>query len=297
MVYLEKGGDIIPKVTGVDLEAREAEGGRQPLTAPKECPSCKAPVTQLEGEVDLYCTNPHCAAQRAERIRHFVSRRAMDIESMGPALIDQLLEGGLVATYADLYKLESAQLSGLERMAEKSARNVIEAIAASRSRPLDKFIHGLGIRHVGERAARVLAGHFKSLPELREASEEALEDVNEIGAVTANSVHTYLADATNWGLIEQALASGLRPVPLETGAAAAPALEGRTVVITGTLSEPRGRWKARLESAGASVTGSVSKKTDFVLAGANPGSKLEAAMRHEVRVVDEAEMTILLEAQ
>ena len=297
MVFLEKGGDIIPKVTGVDLKAREAEGQRQAITPPKECPSCKTQVTRMEGEVDLYCANPHCPAQQAERIRHFVSRRAMDIESMGPALIDQLLERGLVATYADLYKLESEQLAGLERMAEKSARNVIEAIAASRTRPLDKFIHGLGIRYVGERGARVLARHFKSLPRLREVGVEALEDVNEIGAVTAKSVHSYLADETNWGLIEQALAAGLRPAPLETGAAAAPALEGRTVVITGTLSEPRGRWKARLESAGASVTGSVSKKTDFVLAGTNPGSKLEAALRHEVRIVDEEEMTQLLEAQ
>ena len=296
MVYLEKGGDIIPKITGVDLEARKT-GGTRPIETPKRCQTCNAPLARLEGEVDLYCVNPHCPAQQAERIRHFVSRRAMDIESMGPALIDQLLERGMIATFADLFRLDAGQLVGLERMAEKSAQNVIQAIEASRTRPLDKFIHGLGIRYVGERVARVLARHFKTLQGLRGASVEELENVNEIGAVTANSVHAYLSDPANWTLIEQALAAGLNPAPVEATGGGSSALEGNTVVITGTLSEPRGRWKSRLEAAGATVTGSVSIKTDYLLAGANPGSKLEAAERHGVQVVNEAQMNQLLEAQ
>lgn len=296
MVFLEKGGDIIPKVTGVDLEARKA-GGTTPIEVPETCPFCHARLDQLEGEVDLYCVNVQCPEQQTERIRHFVSRRAMDIESMGPALIDQLLERGMITTFADLFRLNAQQLAGLERMAEKSAQNVIQAIEASQTRPLDKFIHGLGIRHVGERVARVLARHFKTLQGLRGASVEELENVNEIGAVTANSVHAYLSDSANWALIEQALAAGLNPASVEPAGGGSSELEGRTVVITGSLSEPRGRWKARLEAAGASVTGSVSKKTDYLLAGANPGSKMEAAERHGVKVVDEAQMNQLLEAQ
>ena len=296
MVYLEKGGDIIPKVTGVDLEARKGETTHK-IDTPDKCPFCKAPVAHLDGEVDLYCVNPHCPKQREKRIRHFVSRKAMDIESMGTALIKQLLGGGMIGTYADIYKLEAGQLAGLERMAEKSAQNVIDAIALSRGRPLDKFIHGLGIRYIGERAARVLARRFKSLEELRAASLEELEDANEIGAVMAKSVHSYFADPANWALIVQALAAGVRPAQVETGAGASGALEGKTVVITGTLSEPRGRWKARLESAGASVTGSVSRKTDFLLIGDNPGAKQEAALRNEVEVVDEQRMTQILDAQ
>ena len=296
VVYLEKGGDIIPKVVGVELEARKT-GTRTDIAPPETCPSCERPLTRLEGEVDYHCVNPHCPAQRAERIRHYVSRRAMDIESLGPALIEQLLGEGMIETFADLYRLNEQQLAGLERMAEKSARNVIEAIEASKTRPLDKFIHGLGIRYVGERAARVLALQFGGLDQLRQASVEDLEKVNEIGAVTAQSLHSFFHDDAQWALIEQARAAGVNPQPLDLGGDAPAALAGKTVVITGTLSLPRGRWKFLLEQAGATVTGSVSKKTDYLLAGDNPGSKLDAAQRLGVAVISEDEMTRLLEAQ
>ncbi|MCZ6644811.1 MAG: NAD-dependent DNA ligase LigA [SAR324 cluster bacterium] len=294
VVYLEKGGDIIPKVIGVDIQAR-ATGTRQEILPPKHCPSCGNAVVSLEGEVDLYCVNPLCPHQRAERIRHFVSRRAMDIESLGPALIEQLLGRNLIATFADLYCLEATQLAELDRMAEKSAANVIAAIEASKTRPLDRFIFGLGIRYVGERAARVLARHFKSLDALQEAAVEDLTDINDIGAVTARSLHAFISDDAQWGLVQDALRAGVNPSPIEDGGGAATALTGKAVVITGTLSISRGRWKTMLENAGATVTGSVSKKTGYVLAGANPGSKLDAAERLAVPVIDEDEMTRLLE--
>jgi DNA ligase (NAD+) len=293
-VYIEKGGDIIPKVVGVNLVARR-EGEREAIEPPKECPSCHAPVGRPEGEVDYYCVNPLCPDQRAERIRHFVSRGAMDIESLGPALIDQLLRNNLIESYADLYGLEGGRLAGLERMAEKSAGNVVRAIEISKTRPLERFIHALGVRHVGERAARVLARHFRSLERLRGASVEELQDINEIGPIMAQSVRTFFSDPAQAALIDKALAAGVRPVALEGGAESAGPLAGKTVVITGTLTVPRGRWKNRLEQAGATVTGSVSKKTDYVLAGENPGSKLEAAQRLEVAVMGEEEMTLLLE--
>ena len=174
---------------------------------------------------------------------------------------------------------------------------MIEAIEASKTRPLDKFIHGLGIRYVGERAARVLALQFGGLDQLRQATVEDLEKVNEIGAVTAQSFNSFFHDDAQWVLIEQARAAGVKPQRLEVGGDAPAALAGKTVVITGTLSFPRGRWKSLLEQAGATVTGSVSKKTDYVLAGDNPGSKFDAAQRLEVAVINEDEMTRLLEAQ
>jgi len=291
-VQVEKGGDIIPKIVGV---ADPDQPGGTEIAPPARCPSCGAPPVRPEGEVDYYCLNPLCPAQRAERLRHFVSRTAMDIESLGPALIEQLLERGLVAAYPDLYKLEAAQLEALERMGRKSSANVIRAIDASRTRPLDKLIHALGIRYVGERTARLLARHFGDLARLRAATAAELEDISEIGAVTAASVRAFFDDPQQAALLDEALALGLVPQPLAPEAGAVAALAGRTVVITGTLSVPRPRWKARLESAGAHVTGSVSAQTDFLLAGEKPGSKLEAARKHGVRIVDEVEMSALLE--
>ncbi len=294
-VFLEKGGDIIPKVVGVNT-ARRGEGERSEIQPPEHCPSCGSEVAHPEGEVDHYCVNPLCPAQSAERIRHFVSRRAMDIESLGPALIDQLQRRKLIESYADLFLLRAEPLEGLERMAEKSAANVIQAIEASKNRPLHRFLHALGIRHVGERAARVLARHFGTLERLRQAPREELEDINEIGPVMAESLRSFFSDPAQSRLMDRAVAAGVNPAALEHGESGPAPLSGKTVVITGTLTQPRGRWKNRLEQAGATVTGSVSKKTDFVLAGENPGSKLEAAARLDVRVVGEDEMAQLLEA-
>lgn len=293
-VRLEKGGDIIPKVVGVVSEAR-SRGERAPIAPPTTCPSCGTAPVRLEGEVDHHCVNPACPAQRAERIRHYVSRAAMDIESLGPVLIDQLLKAERIQTFADLYTLGAEELEKLERMGTKSAANVISAIENSKTKPLDKFLHGLGIRYVGERTARVLALHFGTLQGLREASVEDFADVNEIGAVTAKSLYNFFHDPVQLALIDQALALGVNPAPLAAPGGATEPMAGKTVVITGTLSIPRPRWKERLERAGATVTGSVSRKTDYLLAGDSPGTKMDAAHTHGVQVVDENQMAALLE--
>jgi DNA ligase (NAD+) len=291
-VYLVKGGEIIPKVIGVDMSARN--GSEKTIPPPHQCPSCGAAPVHLEGEVDYTCVNPHCPAQRAERIRHFVSRRAMDVESVGPALIEQLLAKGLIETYADLYALTARQLEALERMGPKSAQNVIEALEQSKKRPLDRFLHGLGIRMVGERTARLLARHFKTLEALEAATVEEIDNVSEIGAITAQAIHDFFHDPQQLKLIHQCLKLGVHPQPVEAAGGTSSALAGKTVVITGTLSELRSVWKERLERAGATITGSVSKKTDLVLVGENPGSKLDAARQHGVRTVSEEEMAALL---
>ncbi|HEX7926081.1 MAG TPA: NAD-dependent DNA ligase LigA, partial [bacterium] len=291
-VYLVKGGEIIPKVIGVDTSKRK--GKEKTIDPPKKCPSCGSTPVHLEGEVDHLCVNPLCPDQRAERIRHFVSRRAMDVESVGPALIEQLLATGLIETYADLYALTVKQLAGLERMGQKSAQNVFDALEQSKTRPLDRFLHGLGIRMVGERTARVLARHFKSLDAIEAASLEDIDNVNEIGTVTAQAIFDFFHDSKQLKLIRQCLKLGVDPQPLEAGGRESAALSGKTVVITGTLSEPRNVWKDRLERAGATVTGSVSKKTDFLLAGESAGSKLDVAKEHGVRIVSEEEMAAMI---
>jgi len=290
-VFVEKGGEIIPKILGFD-ETRPR--GLQAIEPPRACPSCGSVPVRLEDEVDLRCVNPSCPAQLADRIRHFCSRGAMDLESAGPALIDQLLATGLVKSVADLYRLTHEQLEGLERMGAKSAQNVLNAIDASRNKPLDKFLFALGIRMVGDRTARLLARHFGSLEAVRAASAEELEQVREVGSITAASIHAFFRDPLQSWLIEDLLASGVRPAPVEHANREAGPLAGKTVVITGTLSEPRNKWVERIEQAGGKVSGSVSKKTHYVLLGENPGSKLEAAQRHGVPAVSEQELDALL---
>ncbi|MCH8842577.1 MAG: NAD-dependent DNA ligase LigA [SAR324 cluster bacterium] len=327
-VFVEKGGEIIPKIVDVDRDARS--GGERAIEPPQGCPSCGNPPVRLEGEVDLRCINPECPAQREDRIRHFVSRPAMDIETIGPALIGQLIDKGLVRSVADLYRLGTSQLESLERMGSKSAANVLGAIDASRAQPLHRLLHALGIRHVGERTARILARHFASLAALRRASPEEMEDIKEIGSVIAQSVHAFFQDPGQVAIIDSLRNLGIDPISVEAQSAKSqPAksqfaksqsmeaqpveaqdgqpqppqgnlqgkLQGKTVVITGTLSEPRSRWKARIEEAGGILTGSVSKKTDYLLAGAAAGSKLAAAQRLNIPIVEEAEMRRLLEGQ
>ena len=291
-VTLIKGGEIIPKILGVVLEARKG-AKLAPIAPPGRCPSCGSPPKHLEGEVEYHCVNPKCPAQQAERLRHFVSRRAMDIESLGPVLIEQLLAKGLVETYVDLYRLRLEDLLGLERMGRKSSENVVNAIAASKHSPLPRFLFGLGIRQVGERTAQLLARHFRSIAALKEASVEEFADVNEIGDITAQSIHAFFHDRQHMALLDRCLQLGVTPGYEEPRPGAQP-LAGKTVVITGTLSEPRAVWKERLERAGATVTGSVSRRTDFLLAGESPGSKLDAAQEHGVEVLDEPGMAALL---
>ena len=293
LVYVEKGGEIIPKVVGVNDAARKDRDVR-PVAPPATCPECGHAVEHIEDEVDFHCPNPLCPAQRFERIRHFASRRAMDIESLGPALIEQLLAQDLIHSVADLYLLKADELRQLERMGEKSSQRVIDAIAESRTRPLERLLFGLGIRYVGERTARLLARRYRSLEALGRASAEELEEIDEIGAVIAKSVWLYFQDPQHLTIIRKLLEAGVAPQAPAAPQGAAP-LAGKTIVITGTLSLPRNEWKDRLELAGAKVTGSVSAKTDFVLAGADPGAKLDKAQRLEVAVLSEADINAMLE--
>jgi DNA ligase (NAD+) len=251
-------------------------------------------VIRPEGQVVARCTGGlYCPAQRKEAIRHFASRRAMDIEGLGEKLIDQLVELDLVRTPADLYRLDRDTLAGLDRMGEKSAVNLLDALARSRETSLARFLYALGIREVGESTAAALATHFGTLDAVRNASEEALLQVPDVGPVVAEQVSTFFRQPHNLEVIEGLLAAGVAWPPVESPAAAEQPLAGKTIVITGVLSRSRDEIKSELTALGAKVTGSVSKKTDYLLAGEDAGSKLEKARALGVRVVTEEELSDL----
>lgn len=292
-VTIEKGGEIIPKVTGV-LTARRT-GREKRFRFPTACPVCAQPLEQGEGEVTIRCVNPHCPAQLKARLRHFAGRGAMDIEGMGGALIDQLVERGMVKDLADLYHLEPAELAGLERMGEKSASNLRRALDGSKTQSLARFIFGLGIRHVGTGAARILARAYGSLGKLRAADEEELAALHEIGPVLAASVTTYFAQPETRRLLARLAEAGVAPPKEEVSTSNDAALANRTFVLTGTLpSMTREQARELIEAAGGRVTSSVSKKTDYVVAGADPGSKLDKAEKLGIEVLAEADLRRLL---
>jgi DNA ligase (NAD+) len=291
-VVVEKGGDVIPKVVRVLLEKRPADA--VPFEMPEKCPACGDPIVREEGEVAFRCVNPACPAVVREALRHFCSRRAMKIEGLGDRLIDQLVGAGLLTDVASIYDLKAETLAGLERWGEKSAANLLEEIAASRDNDLSRLVFALGIRHVGEKAARSLARRFGSLDALAAASGEELQGVEEIGPNTAAAVQAWFSHPRHKELVEKLRRHGLRLTETAAGAAGGP-LSGKTVVLTGTLPGiSRERATALLEQAGARVSGSVSKKTDFVVAGEAAGSKLERAKTLGVRVVTWEEMAGLL---
>jgi DNA ligase (NAD+) len=292
-VIVQKAGEIIPQIISVVKEKRTGE--ERPFVFPDKCPACGAPADKPEGEADARCTGLHCPAQTRERLRHFASRQAMDIETLGPALINQLADNGLASDVGDLYALTAEQLQGLERMGEKSARNVVEALERSKHQPLDRLLFGLGIRQVGTRAAQILADHFGSLHALAQASEEDLVAVPEIGPVAARSIVLFFAREETGDLIRRLEAASLTLEQERSGERGAQPLLGLSIVITGALSRPRDEWKRIIESAGARVTSSVSKKTDFVLAGQDPGSKLEKAGKLGVKVIGEQDLTAMLQ--
>lgn len=292
-VIVQKAGEIIPQIISVVKEKRTGE--ERPFVFPDKCPACGAPADKPEGEADARCTGLHCPAQTRERLRHFASRQAMDIETLGPALINQLADNGLASDVGDLYALTAEQLQGLERMGEKSARNVVEALERSKHQPLDRLLFGLGIRQVGTRAAQILADHFGSLHALAQASEEDLVAVPEIGPVAARSIVSFFAREETGDLIRRLEAAGLTLEQERSGERGAQPLLGLSIVITGALSRPRDEWKRIIESAGARVTSSVSKKTDFVLAGQDPGSKLEKAGKLGVKVIGEQDLSAMLQ--
>ena len=291
-VVIEKAGEIIPQVVEVKKERRPA--GAAAFKAPKKCPNCGSAVAKDEDGVYIRCKNPGCLGQLKERLKYFAGRGQMDIEHLGPALIDQLIENGLVGNFADLYKLEEGQIAELERMAEKSAANVIKAIEASKTRPLWRLVAGLGIRHIGGQSAQILAEHFGSLDALMSAGQEELAEIDQTGPTMAKSVYEYFRDAKNRAVIEELLAAGVKPESPK--ARRLGKLAGKTIVVTGTLeSMTRQEAEQAIRQAGAKASSSVSKKTDFVLAGENAGSKLDKATKLGVRVIDEKEFMKMIE--
>jgi len=291
-VLIERGGEVIPKVVRV-VEDRRPEGAR-PWTPPERCPVCGTPAVKAEGEVDRRCPNASCPAQIEERLKHFSRREAMDIEGLGDVLVHELLEKGLVRDFADLYALRFEDLAPLFAPKAKKgeslgAKNLLAAIDASRSRELRRLLFGLGIRFVGERAAMLLARHFRSLDALGEASVEAIDDIYEIGPVVAESVHQWFRDPANRRLVERLEAAGLR-IEEQSAGPASLSFQGMQFVLTGTLDTmTRDEAKAAIEGRGGRVTSSVSKKTSVVVAGRDAGSKLDKAKELGVKTIDEAE--------
>ena len=295
VVVVRRAGDVIPEVVSVVMDRRPP--GTQPFTMPTACPVCGSDVERLDGEVDTRCTaGLFCAAQRKQAILHYAQRRALDIENLGEKLVDQLVDQGLVSTLPDLYRLTLTQLSALERMAEKSASNLLDGLEKSKSTTLARFIFGLGIRHVGETTAKELARHFGTLDALIGADDAALTQVSDVGPVVAQSLRHFFGEPHNREVVAQLRIAGVHwPEHKGTPQYSTTHLSGKIFVLTGTLpSLSREKAAALLEAVGVKVTGSVSKKTDYVVAGTDAGNKLEKARELGVPVLDEAGMLALL---
>ncbi len=291
-VVIERAGDVIPYVVGPLVDERR--GNEQRFVMPDRCPSCGSPVLREQDAAAFRCSGSACPAQLLERLKHFASKSAMDIDGLGEKLISQLIDSGLVTNCADLYGLKKEDLSGLERMGEKSAANLTEAIAQSRTRSLERLIFALGIRHIGESAAAVLARAFTTLSALEQASTEQLEELDGIGPEMASSLTEFFADPANRELIAALRRAGVDP-HYRVRSGGNRALEGKKLVLTGTLSISRNRAKDLIQEAGGSVVSSISSKTDYLLAGSEPGSKLKKAEAAGVRVIDEEEFWNMLE--
>jgi DNA ligase (NAD+) len=293
-VVVRRAGDVIPEVVSVVMEKRLHEAAI--FTMPKYCPVCASVAVREEGEADYRCTGGlFCSAQQKQAILHFAQRRAVEIEDLGEKLVDQLVDAGLVKTLADLYKLGFGHLATLDRMAEKSANNLLVSLEKSKSTTLPRFVFGLGIRHVGEATAKDLARHFGGIDAIMGASVEQLLQVHDVGPVVAQSLRTFFDQAHNREVVEQLRACGVHwPESDPQGRLDLP-LSGHTYVITGTLPTlSREQAQALLEQAGAKVAGSVSKKTTAVVAGEAAGSKLEKATALGIPVLDEAGLLALV---
>ncbi|HET9645352.1 MAG TPA: NAD-dependent DNA ligase LigA [Burkholderiaceae bacterium] len=300
-VIVRRAGDVIPEVVGVVMDRRPPDAGA-PFDLYKrlggQCPVCGSAIVREEGEVDWRCSGGlYCPAQRKQAILHFAGRRALDIEGLGERLVDQLIDGGIVRTLPDLYKLGVAKLAALERMAEKSAANLVQALEHSKQTTLARFLFALGIRHVGETTAKDLARHFGSLDRIMDASLDRLLEVRDIGPTVAQSISTFFDQPHNREVVEQLRAADVHWDEQEGEAAdiAPKPLAGKTFVLTGTLaSMSREEAKELIEAAGGKVSGSVSKKTHYVVAGAEAGSKLDKANELGVTVLDEVGLKALL---
>ena len=297
-VVVRRAGDVIPQVAQVVLGKRK-KGARR-IKAPKSCPSCDTALVRDEVEVVVRCPNLECPDQQKERIRHFASRLAFDIEGLGDKLIELLLANELISTPADLYDLEPTKIAELPRMGEKSAANLVAAIDKSKATTLPRFLYSLGIREVGEATSRALSQHFESLPAIRTAEVEQLEEVDDVGPIVARRIVDFFADESSAVLVDELLARGVSwpdVVESDTGSQDQP-LAGQTWVLTGTLETmKRNEAKARLQALGAKVAGSVSKKTTQVVAGPGAGSKLKKAAEFDIPVMDEEAMIAFFSEQ
>ncbi|MBT3504925.1 MAG: NAD-dependent DNA ligase LigA, partial [Piscirickettsiaceae bacterium] len=285
-VIVRRAGDVIPEVVQVVMSKRPEQA--LPFRIPNECPICNSVAERVDGEAVLRCTGGlFCPAQRKEAIKHFASRKAMDVDGLGDKIVEQLVDEGLINDPADLFALTIEQLAALERMGEKSAENLVSALQVAKTTKFARFIYSLGIREVGEATARSLAMHFSTLELLKVADEAALIEIEDVGPVVAHNIVTFFNQNHNRDVIDRLLAAGVA-WPLETRIAVDSMLSGKTVVLTGTLEQlSRSEAKEKLLSLGAKVAGSVSKKTDYVVAGRDAGSKLTKAENLGVTVVDE----------
>jgi len=294
-VLLEKGGDVIPKIVEVVLEKRPKD--TRPYKLPTICPVCQSPLVRETGEVALRCANVACPEQVARRIEHFASRLAMDIEGLGDKIIDLFLKNGLIRDYGDLYSLEQAEIAQLDRMGDKSAAKVLEAIDKSKSQSLGRVIFALGIPFVGEGAARLLAQNFPSLEALSQASEEQIDSIAGIGETTAHSVVTFLSNPDNQAVIEKLKVAGVNlRESSRSGKEPKETIQNKIFVFTGSLENlSRDQAAEMLREKGGKVTSSVSPNTDYVVAGADPGSKYQKALQLGIKILTEKEFIQLLE--
>jgi DNA ligase (NAD+) len=303
-VIVRRAGDVIPEVVGVVLENPSIPPGERRRGEPFDlfkrlngkCPVCGSAILREEGEADWRCTGGlFCAAQRQQALLHFAGRRAMNIEDLGDKLVDQLVDGGIVNTPADIYRLGMNVLANLEGVREQSANELLKKIKHSKQTTLARFIYALGIRNVGETTAKDLARHFGTLDNLMAADEERLQQVPDVGPVVAQSITAFLAEPHNREVISQLRAAGVQWSEHEGESVMELPLSGKTFVLTGTLpSMSREEAKAKLEALGAKVAGSVSRKTDYVVAGAEAGTKLDKARELGVQVIDEQALLQLL---
>ena len=291
-VIVQKAGEIIPEIVEVDFAKRPE--GTSPYVLPEVCPVCGAPVRRDEDGAALRCTGAECPAQLLRNLTHFASRDAMDIEGLGPAVIQQLVESGLVRNPADLYSLRASDVAKLDRMGEKSSENLIRAIENSKTNDLGKLIFGLGIRQVGEKAAKVLAGHFKTMDALMAASEEELTEIDDVGGITAQCIVEYLAQPQSRDLIRRLREAGVNME--NTARLVDERFAGMTFVLTGALTRfDRKAAQAMIEERGGKAAGSVSKRTTYVVAGEAAGSKLKKAQELNIPILTEDEFAKMLE--
>jgi len=293
-VIVRRAGDVIPEVVSVVLDRRQGEPVA--FQMPHNCPVCNSVAVREEGEADYRCSGGlFCSAQRKQAILHFAQRRAVEVDGLGDKLVEQMVDAGVVRTLPDLYRLGLTALAALDRMADKSAQNLLDALQKSKQTTLPRFLFGLGIRHVGEATAKALAQHFGKLDAIMDASEEALLVVSDVGPIVAKSIRTFFDQTHNREVVEQLRACGLSWQEGEPADKAPQVLAGKTFVLTGTFPNlSRDQAKDLLEAAGAKVAGSVSKKTSYVVAGADAGSKLDKARELGVAVLDEAAMLEML---